>query len=837
MEDWLAKHAGANLWQGPNLDQIVTVAPCRLTNKSGAVGFIRHGGRAVHLPDEGWWHVFVIDKLNTTMGNLNIPERSWKKVSACVNGFSAYFRLYNTKGQCHPLSKAWVLKQNAGQIYIAIPHTQRYDWVGSDELYLTIKPGFVNNIDYNETSPTSCEFFQTPSAASIQVAVDRYNYLTSLKKGLVEFWHNGSLAVNPKTSEIASWDDIEIFVDGRAKRVIDYACNDLPTFGSMIDTGRKYLIHLPKKMELGWAFRDDVEIFVLWQGAGRYYHKHRVQSLRQLTFNDLSIPVARIAEMRNNFNGTVTDIDQFTIRVIVRDSCIGRKPIFIHDRVHDLYRLDDAQIVDAMVGVNSLIPEWRAPALELSPANAVAGNRYSAINRDKCTLAYGYNAAARYSADTPQKLTQTARGWACELPALLAVRSTVYEYDEHGRLVSPAIPHQGDSIYTATNPLARYIEAIAGDVSDAMNIVDDAPDFKLNEGENVELWIRTRDTNQYRRAVLGTDYNYSASKITWTVERDRYAPTVVYDNVHIYFEQDVDITEGELRIPILGRSPTEGVRTLWTEMETVECWLNQSPLVFGIDYVVNWPEIVIVNKAWISDDRMNKVAVRARGVTGKLRSPKTGFISSGLLSNNNRFDVRDDKVIRIVGAGRLLTRDEVKFREDNMIGTNTDYDGFPYSVDDPTIPLRTIVTGNTYQLRDVARELDGRVEEYLTNWFPTPPPVEPVPLKHWYHLFSPLLNKLLWDYKEKRLLLVEDDPDYRVSTTQLDEIMERYKDMLLFDPAYIGHDKTFVKVHPHAQYSVMEIDELCYAFIDRVNQRFLRGSVQLNQYLKIKGNA
>lgn len=837
MEKWLAAHAGANLWQGPNLDQIVTVAPCRLSNKSGSVGFFRHGGSPVQLPKDGWWHVYVIDMLNPRAGNLNISTNSWKKLSACVNAFSSYIRLYNVKGQTLPLSKAWIYKQNAGLLYIAIPHTQRYRWLEDEELYLTIKPGFVNNGNYNDANPTMVEFFETPSSASIQVAIDRYNFLVAQKKGLVEFWCNGSLLVNPKMSDITTWDDIEIFVDGRAKRVIDYACNDLSTFGSKIDVGRKYLIHLPKKEVLEWSYRDDVEIFVLWRGAGRYYHKHRVQSLRQMTFNDLSIPVSRIADMRNSFDSTVTDIDEFTVRVVVRESCLNRPPIFVSDRIHDLYRLDDAKIIDAMVGVNSLIPEWRAPTLELSSVNSLAGNRFTDITRDASTLAYGYNAAARYSADTPQKLINTPRGWSCELPALLAARCAVYEYDENGRLITPAVPHQNDVYYTATNPLARYIEAIAGDVGDAMNIVDDAQDFRLKEGENVELWIRTRDTNNYRKAVLGTDYKKSGYQIQWTVERDRYAPTVVYDNLHIYFEQTVDIKEGELRIPILGRSPTEGVRTLWTEMETVECWLNGYPLVFGIDYVVNWPEIVIVNKAWISDDPLNKIAVRARGVTGQLRPPKTGFISSGLLSNNNRFDVRDDKVIRIIGAGRLLTRDEVKFREDNAIGTNTDYDGFPYSVDDPTVPLRTLVTGNTYTLRDVARDLDGRIEEYLTNWFPTPPPVEPVPLKHWYHLFSPLLNKLLWDYKEKRLPLVEDDPEYRISTTQVDEIMERYKDMLPFDPAYIGHDRTFVKVHPHAQYSVMEIDELCFAFIDRVNQRFLHGSVQLNQYLKIKGKA
>ncbi|MGK7530024.1 DUF7193 family protein, partial [Salmonella enterica] len=115
-------------------------------------------------------------------------------------------------------------------------------------------------------------------------------------------------------------------------------------------------------------------------------------------------------------------------------------------------------------------------------------------------------------------------------------------------------------------------------------------------------------------------------------------------------------------------------------METVEVWLNNHPLVHGIDYHTRWPEIVVVCKAWMADGDTNKISVRCRGVTGELRIPKHGFVSSGLLSNNNQFDCRDDKVIRVVGGGSLLLRDAVVFREDNTVGVDIVQDGFPYSV-------------------------------------------------------------------------------------------------------------------------------------------------------------
>ena len=82
---------------------------------------------------------------------------------------------------------------------------------------------------------------------------------------------------------------------------------------------------------------------------------------------------------------------------------------------------------------------------------------------------------------------------------------------------------------------------------------------------------------------------------------------------------------------------------------------------------------------------------------------------------------------------------------------------------------------------------------------------------------------------------VEDDPDYRISSDQLDRLMAPYLDYLKFDPASIGHDHRFVKIHPHCLYKVINLTELQYALVDRVNARLLKGGVQINQYLKIQG--
>ncbi|HCJ6141245.1 TPA: hypothetical protein NV947_001704 [Escherichia coli] len=745
--------------------------------------------------------------------------------------------MYNEDGTIIPSNSVYFWRTLSGQIYMAIPQTERYKWLDDTPCYLRIYAGNDGGENAPVVKPTFIEPYNPPNPQQIQIVLDRYNLLKSQKIGYVDFWVNGKMIVDPKPGDIKAWDDVEIRVDGRIRRVVEYRCGDLQTFYSTLDQTRKYLLHIPKGDGV-WIFNNDCEIQLLWKGEGRYYHRHRHLAVRQLTWNDLSIPSMRISKYRTAFNTPMNDIDELTIRLLIRDDFLDLKPLYNSTHTHDLYRLNDEQIIGAMVGANSNVPEWTAAALEESAANRLAAAKLRNITRDLCTDAYGYNAAARYSADTPQRLELTSGGYRGTLPDLLATLSTVYEYDADGLLLEHH-RNAGYDVYIPRNPEARIIEAIAGEVSDAVKVVDNAPDFEIEPGSNVGLWIRMVvgevPTNDYYKAEEGTDYTRDGNKITWTVDRTRRHPTVIYDDFHLFFEVDVKVSEGQIRIPIVARNQDGQQRTLWLPMETVEVWLNNHPLVHGIDYHTRWPEIVVVCKAWMADGDTNKISVRCRGVTGELRIPKHGFVSSGLLSNNSQFDCRDDKVIRVVGGGSLLLRDEVVFREDNTVGVDIVQDGFPYSVDDPTIPLRTLVSGDTYDLRDTARDLDTRVEAYLSNWFPTPPPVNPVPLPYLYHLYSPTLNKILWDYLQGILILREDDPEYRISTSQLDNIMERYKDLLPFDPAYIGYDKAFVKLHPHVKYETVEINELGFAFLDRVNERYLNGEVQLNQYLIIKG--
>lgn len=836
MDNWLVAHAQQYAWQRPGADGTLIIAPHKITQKTGAIGHVRDGLSDIPLPGSGWWHAYHLGKLHVREGNLNIPAGIWYKVSTVINELNAFILVYNEKGLGIPTENMYFYRDQNGAILLAMPQGGKYKWPDTETLFIKFYPGWTGGDLAATIPPTTTEYMTVPNLLARQAVIDRIAKLKAKRKGYVSVWVNGELRDNLKVDDLFTWDDVELRVDGRVRRVVDYNLGDVKSFTSTLDNKRKYLLHLPKGDDK-WTFNDDVEIHVFYQNRGRYYHHHRSEAIRNLTYNDISIPTERVKDLRVTW-GQLTNIDDVVVRVIIRDDYMEQSALFNTDRLYDLYRLKDEDIVAAMVGANSNVVEWQAANLEQSAANRLAAAKPRNITRQLCTDAYGYNAVSYYAANTPQKLELNERGWFCRLPDLLARRSTVYEYDAYGKLLG-SYPHNDDAYYYARNPTARLVEALVSRQNTAMDIIDDAPDFQMEEGLNYTFYLQKLKsgavTGEYLPAKKGVDYTEVDGLIKWAVDRTRRRPTVITDRYHLFTSATFKVEDGEIRIGVTSRGADGVDRPLFVPMETVEAWLNGFPLVHGVDFTVQWPTVTVVNKVFINDGEVNKLELRARGVTGTLRVPEHGFVTSGVLSNNDRYDVREDKVVRIVAGGRLMHRDDVVFREDSALGVTTIPDGVPYSIDDPTVPLRTLVEGDTYSLRDKARDMDNRIEDYLSTWFPTPPPAAIVPLPTWYHLYSPVLNKVMWDIQMGRLTVVEDDETNRISTTQLDEIMVAYDDLLAFDPAFIGFDRRFVRVHPHLQYKTVEVAELTYALLDRINARYLNNAVTLNQYLKIKG--
>lgn len=831
MENWLANHARVNLWQDPEADGQLITRPVRLTPPSAAIHSARIGRTYRHLPFEGWGHVYQIGTTHPYWGNLNIVRNRWIRGTTLMSTYRTNILVYGISGKTFPLHLCYFTKNDDGMIVIALPCQEIYDWIEHEDVYLRLYKG--NEVDQPTESlpPVLAEHHLVENDQHRAVIEARYNELKS--QGHVMVYVKGVPVFNFDRDKMSKWDDVEFHLDGRVRKHVSFRVGDLTTFMSELDKCRKYLLHLGGNNR--YDFADDVEIHVAFGDVGRYYHLNQSKSLRQLTHADLSIPTMRIQDYLASIPGA-NDSDELRVHLIVRNDGMAKPLTFNSDRIHELYKLPDEKIIQAITGANSNVPEWRAANLEMSAVNRLIYSKFDSVTRDLATEAYGYNAASYYSANTPSKTTVTAQGTVVQLPALLSKDSTVYEYGADGTLLGHYL-HNGPVEYVARNPECAMVEAIVGKAGDRLSVNYNAGDIKLDPKHSYAFYLRVvlsgDPSDEFIPAVEGQDYTIDDDgQLRWTIDNDRRHGVIIDNSRHYFDSITVHQNDGVFRI---GVTDLIGDKRLpsFIPMESMELWLNDHPLVYGVDYFVEWPTAVVCAKRYVVDGGLNKLTVRARGVTGEFRKPDHGFVTSGLLSNNDMFDVKDDKVVRIVSGGRLIHRDDVRFRDDTAIGIAYVEDGQPYSIDDPTIPLRNVISTPVLEERDKSRELDERIESYLSVHIPTPPPIENIDLESYYHVFSPVLNSIIFDLIEGRLTLTPDDETYRISDVQLDKIMLNYNDLLDFDPAFLGYDNRFVVVHPHSSYEILALTELQFALVERINHRYLNSSVQLNKYLKI----
>lgn len=831
MENWLPNHARVNLWQDPEADGQLITKPVRLTPPSAATHSARIGRTYLHLPFDGWGHVYQIGTVHPNWGNLNIVRNRWIRGTTLMTTFRTNVLVYGTSGKTFPLHHCYFTRTDDGMIVIALPCKEIYDWIETEDVYLRLYKGNEIQQPAESLPIVMAEHHQVENDQHRAIIESRYAELKAM--GHVMVYVKGIPTFNFNRDKIKKWDDVEFHLDGRVRKHVSFRVGDLTTFMSDLDKCRKYLLHLGGKQR--YNFADDVEIHVAFGDTGRYYHLNQSKALRQLTHADLSIPTLRIQDYLANIPGA-DDSDELVVHLIVRNDGMAKPLTFNADRTHELYKLPDDKIIQAITGANSNVPEWRAANLEKSAVNRLTYAKFDEVTRDLATEAYGYNAASYYSANTPTKTVANEHGTVAKLPALLSQESTVYEYRADGTLIGYYL-HNGPAEYTARNADCAMVEGIVGRAGDQLSVNYDAGDVVLDPRHSYAFYLRVvlsgKPSDEFIPAVEGTDYTVDDSgQVRWTIDHDRRHGVIIDNSRHYFNTITVHQNAGLLRVGVTDL--IDDVRLpSFIPMESMELWLNDHPLVYGVDFFVEWPTAVICAKRYVNDGGSNKISVRARGVTGTFRKPDFGFVTSGLLSNNDMFDVKDDKVVRIVSAGRLIHRDDIKFRDDTAIGLPFISDGIPYSIDDPTIPLRSIISTPVLVERDKSRDLDERIESYLSVHIPTPPPIENIDLASFYHVFSPVLNSVIFDLIEGRLTITPDDETYRISDVQLDEIMLNYNDLLNFDPAFLGFDDRFVVVHPHSSYEILTLTELQMALAERINHRYLNSSVQLNKYLKI----
>lgn len=847
MKNWLVKHAIDNIWCHPATDRRWIVKPGRQSMPQGQRFGMTVMGYNIRFPDgKKFYHLFQLNAMPHIELGIEYLNDQWMRLDKILNAYGTLITLYNEEGRTFPLEYSWIRKlPNRGVIVCVEEVTGQTDF-GHDDLFIRFYNGYFRNSEKYSDEYKSETYGQIIRNASERFDVLRRYREMQGREGYVHAYVNGYEVERLDNNTVAIWDYVELVRDGLVKDVYHIEMNEVSSFMSELDQRSKYLIHLPKGDDDNTIeFINDVDLYIHNDNDGRYYHRHQSESLRQVTHRDYSIPANRLTTYCTNIAGW-NDVRELTIKVVTRHSGMERPIVFTHDRILELYKLDDRQIVDALCGMNSSVSEWRAANLESSSYVKIMASMATNITNELCTDAYGYHAITRYAADTPTKTRFIGGVKQALLPPYLVPNCTVYEYDSSGKLLG-FYPHQGqvDDYYHCRNQNCELVEVIAGRGGKILDINWDAKNYHCNPEHNYRFY-----TNRLKSGVETDDFVditdtdayhiENDGRVVWSgVDLQRRVPIVWSDTRFLAYSFVGRLWEGDLDFTIDHWVDESTWYPLEFCPETLEIWMNGHALVPGIDYIVNYPKVVICNKSYLTNDANRDepiITVRARGLASELRTPKTGYVINGLVSNNARYDIRDDQVVRITVDGALHHREDVLFREGmNTANVGDSLNGKPYAIWNATIPLRGLVSENTYVMRDRSRNLDTRIEDYLSVFIPTPVLEDLNPIYGHHHLFSPIMNKVIADIKRGVLTPVNDDETFMISTAQFDRLMEPYIYLLRFDPALLGVDQKYCGIHPHSSYSRIELAPLEFLLIEKINDRYMNNHVVLNQHLFVKG--
>lgn len=848
--DYLVDHAQKNVWCTPNQDHQAIIKPARLTPIGGAWNSCKVLWRHIDLPEIGpRFHVYQIGQIHPKLLALFDVWDRWVLMSDCCISQNLISDLYTAAGVQLPRFQTWYRLTRDKDLIIAVKKqpTIPVDF-DHDALYLRL---YANEYFHSAEADTENDFIDVrgkiiKNDTDIMAMQTAFNTAAARTLGHTYAFVNGLKVKNLSFATCQIGDVVEFVYDSSIYKTVNFTVADLPSFVSTLDAKHKYLLHTPGMGDRGIDYQDDVDVFLVQPQAGDkyqgvFFHKNQADAMRMVTHKDYAIAVPYVTGAASHRPGW-SDVNQLQVQLHVRKSGYLRPLVYENQRIRELYKMADADIQGAMTGINATVPVWEAAALEASGYCAIMRAKLPDLNRAMVEAGYGYNAiAALLGGDMPIATQPVNGGQEIDVPYGLRLNSTAYEYDADGILLGWR-RHITGSVYRASDPNCRLVEMISGRVSTLLDEVYGNDPVVLNAKTDYRIYrcalVGGIPDNQFEDVTDSGVYALVNGTLTWLHDKTKYYGLVRGNRIHLGYSVQVPIISGNLRLSLNSqqlRNGLQGNYVMQVPMGELDLFLNGHSLVEGVDYFVKFPQIVIVTKQYLVNPETDtqKITVRASGFCkpdfSRDVNTDTGFIKYGLMSHNRRFDIRDDKPIRIVVGGSLKRRADLLFSErDSGITVPTADNGAPYLVRDIVVPTRGATDVSTYELRAAAKVIDKQISDYLSLKLPEPQFDSPTPITGRYQLFSPFCCAIIQDLVNG--VFVPPQLNTFMNDQNVFDACKPYEFWLQYDPTQEPNtlDDEFVVIHPHNLPTVLSLTAAQYRFVARVVKLYLHDKVSLS---------
>ncbi|QVD49100.1 hypothetical protein LUCX_30 [Xanthomonas phage vB_XciM_LucasX] len=854
MSDYLISHALKNVWCSPRQDMQVIYRPMRITSPRGARTNVDVVWNTITLPTPNdVYHVYQIGQYPAMLMGLSPNKGVWRSLAQLMKEQELIADVYTADGLHLTRFNTFVLVMEDQNVLVAVREQKRVVDLKDTPIFLRLYSnaffGTARSDDF--AHEIHCEGARVATLDQALNFQRQYHQYRDRTVGATWLYVNGYYRYDYTPAEYVAGDYVEFVYDSTVKAIKEFSVAELPTFDSIKDAKRKYLLHYPGPQVDGVLidYRDDIDVYVFKPGnngrfQGLYYHKNNDDALRQVTHRDYAIGVDYLIGYQQKLP-VGTQLSDLKVRLFIREAGYARPLVFEHHRIQELYKLGEEDLTKALLGLESSVHWWRADELENSDYIKIMDANPRLVNIDLVEDAYGYNAISKLVGNTPSKVINSAGRKMVPLPYVLQTNSTVYELDANGKLINSYV-HTSGAEYTPFNASCAMVEIIAGRGGNKLDLVFNTPgqtlDPKLSYRFYVAPIVHGVLQNDQWADVTGdvSKYEVVNGQVVWYVDRTYNAVAVKSDATFLNYEITQAADNGVLRFSVNATSITNGVSgsgVLYIPPGRLDLWLNNECLIEGLDYYVKWPQVVITNKRYLLDGQAQKIRIRGTGFVKSDMSrhvPKeVGFVRWGKLSRNNRYDLRDDRVIRLVVGGRTYHRDDIYFTEgDPSLWMDNVANGAPYTLEDLIVPLRKVVPTDTYALRELSMEVDQAISDYLSLKLPENIPQNPDPIAQKYEIYSPFAASVMYDLLGGRLSTEQFRGQY--SDQQVREFLKGYEWLLDYEPTRRELDLTHVSIHPHDRTTVIELDAYQYFLLNRAIKVFLEDKVDITRFVRIK---
>lgn len=865
--DYLIDQALQKVWCSPRQDTQAILEPKRISPFNGFWNTFNILNTKYILPEaKTKFHVYQVGQLYPLLAGFFPIQDKWVTLAEQSEIQRMIVNVYSDKGIEMPRFECWYLTTPDRNLLIAVKDQgELIDFdLNVEKLYLRV----YSNAYFNRLQGNSQYDFIKVVSKRVKTNEDlawirgQYESFRNRDMNVPLLYINGRKENIANTATIKLGDVVEFVVDTSIKRYVEFNVKDLRTFDSIKDKMRKYLLHyLRAAGDEGIDYHDDIDVYIVRKDpkgvdprmTGFYYHRNKSNAMRNITHRDYSLNVAyteRYMKQDTPVYNEDKSILGWTVQLYIRKSGWNRKLVNTFNRLKQLYALPDEKVVNALLGIESVIPEWRADNLENGAYTAVMSNEDYNLDKRVVEDMWGYDAASVMVGDTPMKVEMYSGQKGVALPLMLRRYSTAFEYDQEGRLLGWNTHVSGDR-YTVANQKCELVEVLSG-----------YADKLLDETYNQEYshWDKDFDYRLYRKRkepvgdytdnwhdVTKVDGVYvrdvTNSRFQWLHDMNEWDCIVRSDKTILITEVRARVQDGLLYFPLVylsNRNATIAYERLEIGYTETDVFLNGYSLVEGVDYFLDGTNVCIINKEFL-DDPANKeqwIVVRNYGLPNERlerhEKEDIGWVRWNVLSRNNRYDIRDDRVMRITVNGRLIHKSDLVFSEtDDGVGTAKAVNSTPYEIKDLLVPMRGLISQDLTAWRNRSYDLDKRLSAYMSQYIREPRKTTESATKKLWKVYSPFCSKVLMDLK-RGVLRPEKIREY-YDDNYVMSVIKPYLYLLRVDPTQEDTlaDFDFVKVHSHAYETVQDIDVFMYRFMERVISLVLKDRVDLSQFARI----